>query len=311
MSDLILDLQEVSFAYHHSAQILKGITLSLRRGETLVLLGHNGAGKTTLLRLILHFTQGYQGEASLFGKPFSDPQARSRVGYLPENPIVSPLLNAREFLRFFGELSGLQGSELEARIDRLLEKTSMHVYGDQRLGSFSKGMLQRINLARALLNDPDLLILDEPVIGLDPIGQELIRSVVREMKAAGKSVFINTHAVSFARQMGDKVAFMMGGKIVRVVPREEFFHPAPPWHATVSCSRNPAGREHLAEGFAVLAGDGEVVTLLVESQEQRSLLVDRIARDNLDLLSLDSQLDPLEILFQEFSQELTEEERAK
>ena len=311
MNDKILELTDIHFAYRRSPEILKGISLIIREGEVVVLLGHNGAGKTTLIRLILNFTQGFVGFASLFGKPVNDPASRSRVGYLSESPISYPQLSARQFLTFFGRLAGLPEDLLCTRVEQLIEKTSLHVHGEKRLGSFSKGMLQRLNLARALLNDPDLLILDEPIFGLDPIGQELIKSVVLEWKNRGKAVLINTHAVSFAREIGDRVAFLMAGKIARVVLRNESLKPEPPWLATICGESDQELRKLFEKDFLVIKTCPEFVTIQVESHEKRIVFNKLVAQHNLDLLAMDCMQNPLALLFQEFSKSLSAEERAK
>jgi ABC-2 type transport system ATP-binding protein len=216
----IIEIKSLNFNYKSSSTILSDINLDLFDNEIFVLLGHNGAGKTTLIRLLLDFIRGYNGSISLFGKNSTNPESRARVGYMSEMPVIIDFETAEGFLAYFASLAGI--SDASAKVAELLELTGLIHHKAKKLSSYSKGMKQRLNLAKALLNDPDLLIMDEPVIGLDPIGQELIEKVVVGRKQSGKSVLINTHSVSFAEKVADRVGFLMGGELKRIIPKDEF-----------------------------------------------------------------------------------------
>lgn len=203
-----------------SRPILRGIDLVARQGEVTTILGHNGAGKTTLLRVLLSLLPDFNGEAYLFGVTVRSAEARRNVGFLPEQPNIIPYLTTRKYLELFGHLADLSGSVLAERIEMLAARHGLAPHLDKPLTACSKGTLQRINLTRALLKKPDLLILDEPIIGLDPLGQRLVRDVVLELRREGKSVLISTHATSFAAAVSDRVIFLMGGRVIeeRVAP---------------------------------------------------------------------------------------------
>ncbi|HZL84999.1 MAG TPA: ABC transporter ATP-binding protein [Candidatus Krumholzibacteria bacterium] len=177
-------------------QVLHGLDLSIEAGEAYALLGANGAGKSTTLRILLGLARPDSGSGSLLGKPLGDCAARRRLGYLPENPTFHEQLTAREFLRYGAGLLGLGGPELAARIDELLERVELASASQTRLRKLSKGMVQRLGLAQALLGDPELLVLDEPMSGLDPPGRKLVRDLILEQRQQGKTVLFSTHILS-------------------------------------------------------------------------------------------------------------------
>lgn len=216
----IIKLENLSYSYHTGHQILNDISTEMSSEEVFVLLGHNGAGKTTLIRLLLDFVRGFSGKIELFGQSPENETSRTRIGFMSEQPVIYQYENASSYLNYFADLSGVV--EKDRVIKELLELTGLNQHGKKNLDQYSKGMLQRLNLARALLNDPDLLIMDEPIIGLDPLGQDLIEKVVKDRRARSRAVFINTHSISFAAKVADRVGFLMGGKLKKVFKREEF-----------------------------------------------------------------------------------------
>ena len=191
------------------------LTLSVPRGEVFGFLGPNGAGKTTSIKMLLGLVHPSAGQARLFGVPIGRPRARARVGYLPEHFAFHEWLRGRELLRFHGRLLGLGGPALEARVDELLRRVELGDAGERCLREYSKGMKQRAGLAQALLGDPELVFLDEPTSGLDPLGRRLVRDVIRELKASGTTVFLNSHLLSEVELTCDRVAFVKDGRVVR------------------------------------------------------------------------------------------------
>lgn len=178
-------------------------------------LGPNGAGKTTSLKMLLGLVPSSGGEARLLGAPVGDRRARARVGFLPEHFRFHDWLTGREFLRFHGQLYGLSGAPLERRIDRLLDRVDLHDAASRRLGGYSKGMLQRVGLAQALLNEPAVVFLDEPTSGLDPIGRRLVRDLIGELRGRGTSVFLNSHLLGEVEATCDRVVFLKQGRTVQ------------------------------------------------------------------------------------------------
>ena len=194
---------------------VRDLTLSLPRGEVFGFLGPNGAGKTTSVKMLLGLVHPTAGRGRLLGKPIGETRARARVGYLPEHFAFHEWLRGRELLRFHGRLLGLGGPSLEAGLEGLLRRVELLGAGDRCLREYSKGMKQRIGLAQALLGEPELVFLDEPTSGLDPLGRLLVRDVIRELKARGTTVFLNSHLLSEVEVTCDRVAFVKDGRVVR------------------------------------------------------------------------------------------------
>jgi len=193
-----------------------GVTLSLTRGETFGLLGPNGAGKTTAIKMILGLANPTSGQVLLDGRDPRDPEARRRLGYLPENPCFYDHLTALEYLDFVGELFGIERGARKSRAGTLLERLGLGAHVKKPLRKFSKGMTQRLGLAQALLNQPTLLVLDEPMSGLDPIGRAEVKHLLREERAAGTTVLLSSHVLAETEAICDRVGIMKGGRLIEV-----------------------------------------------------------------------------------------------
>lgn len=191
-----------------------GISFDVRHGEIFGFLGPNGAGKTTTIKMLMGLIYPSGGTATLFGQTIGDPTAKAKVGFLPESPYFYDYLTGREFLQFYGHLFGLWGSALNKRVDELLEMVGMVHARDLQLRKFSKGMLQRVGIAQALINDPELVVLDEPMSGLDPIGRKEVRDLIFRLKDSGKTVMFSSHILHDAELLCDRVAMIMKGKLV-------------------------------------------------------------------------------------------------
>ena len=214
MAELALEAQALRKDYGAKTAV-RDLTLSVPRGEVFGFLGPNGAGKTTSIKMLLGLVHPTSGGGRLLGAPIGQTRARARVGYLPEHFAFHEWLQGRELLRFHGRLLGLRGPSLEAGIEGLLRRVELLEAGDQCLREYSKGMKQRIGLAQALLGEPDLVFLDEPTSGLDPLGRLLVRDVIRDLKARGTTVFLNSHLLSEVEVTCDRVAFVKHGRVVR------------------------------------------------------------------------------------------------
>jgi ABC-2 type transport system ATP-binding protein len=196
---------------------VKGLTLQVEQGEVFGFLGPNGAGKTTSIKMLLGLISPSSGTASLLGKPIADRDAMSCIGFLPEHFRFQEWLTANEFLILNGQLLNMSMEDLRSRMDDLLERVGLSDYRNKQLRTFSKGMLQRIGLAQALLNRPALVFLDEPTSGLDPVGRRLVRDIIHEVRAQGTCVFLNSHLLSEIEVTCDRVAFIRHGEVVRVL----------------------------------------------------------------------------------------------
>ena len=195
-------------------KILKGISLSVNQGEIFGYLGPNGAGKTTTIKCILGLIFPNQGEIELFGHHHLSLKARAQIGFLPENPYFYDHLTASEFLYFYSQLFLIKKNEREKKIKNLIRVVGLEESANLQLRKFSRGMMQRIGLAQALLNEPSLVILDEPLGGLDPIGRKEIRDIIVCLKEEGKTVFLSSHILQDIEMICDRVAIIVNGEII-------------------------------------------------------------------------------------------------
>ncbi|MGH9847113.1 MAG: ATP-binding cassette domain-containing protein [Blastocatellia bacterium] len=193
---------------------LDGLTLAVEPGEVFGFLGPNGAGKTTTFKILMRMVRPAAGAARILGKPLDDPGMRARIGYLPEQPYFYDYLTARELLVYFGALFDLPREERGRRAGQLLDQVGLAGDGGKQLRRFSKGMLQRIGLAQALINDPDVLFLDEPMSGLDPLGRREVRDLIASLRARGKTIFFSSHILTDVEAMCDRVAILNRGRLV-------------------------------------------------------------------------------------------------
>jgi ABC-2 type transport system ATP-binding protein len=200
---------------------LEGLDLELRRGEILGYVGPNGSGKSTTLKLLVGLLRPDRGEATVLGKPLASAAWRSRAGYLPEHPYLYDYLTPAEYLDYVGRLFGMDRRGRRERTRELLALVGLEASAEVPMRRFSKGMLQRAGLAQALVNDPELLLLDEPMSGLDPLGRRLVRDLILEQRRAGKTVLFSTHILSDAEALCDRVAVLRAGRLLRVGPLAE------------------------------------------------------------------------------------------
>jgi ABC-2 type transport system ATP-binding protein len=193
---------------------VRDLTLAIRRGEVFGFLGPNGAGKTTSMKMLLGLVRPTAGRGRLLGNPIGTPMSRARVGYLPEHFAFHEWLSGRELLRFHGRLLGLGRRGLDGHADEVLRRVGLADAAPRRVGEYSKGMRQRLGLAQALLGEPELLFLDEPTSGLDPLGRRLVRDIIGTVRAAGTTVFLNSHLLSEVEVTCDRVVFVKSGRVV-------------------------------------------------------------------------------------------------
>ncbi len=192
---------------------LKPFNLTVATGETFGFLGPNGAGKTTTLKLLMGIVFPTSGSATILGKHFHDPDIKKRIGFLPEQPYFYDYLSAPELLDYYARLSGMAAADRKARIPQLLERVGLGDVGNKQLRKFSKGMLQRVGIAQAIVHDPEILFLDEPMSGLDPLGRHEVRELIQNLKDAGKTIFFSTHILSDAEALCDRVGVIHKGEL--------------------------------------------------------------------------------------------------
>jgi ABC-2 type transport system ATP-binding protein len=194
---------------------VKDLTLRIEPGEVYGLLGPNGSGKSTTLKIILGLVSPTRGHTEIFGRDSRLVESREAVGFLPENPYFYRYLSGTETLRFFGRLCGMTGAKLKSRVNELLDLVGLNKARDRRLGTYSKGMLQRIGLAQALIHDPRLVVLDEPTAGVDPAGSREIRDLIMDLKRRGITVLLSSHLLAQAQEICDRIGILADGVMVR------------------------------------------------------------------------------------------------
>ena len=194
---------------------VKDLSLRIEPGEVYGLLGPNGSGKSTTLKIILGLVSPTRGRTEIFGRDSRLVESREAVGFLPENPYFYKYLSGAETLRFFGRLCGMSGATLKSRVTELLDLVGLNKARDRRLGTYSKGMLQRIGLAQALIHDPRLVVLDEPTAGVDPAGSREIRDLIMDLKHRGITVLLSSHLLAQAQEICDRIGILADGVLVR------------------------------------------------------------------------------------------------
>jgi ABC-2 type transport system ATP-binding protein len=272
------------------------LTLSVERGEVFGFLGPNGAGKTTSVKMLLNLVFPTSGEAHLLGGRLTDPQVRSRVGFLPEHFRFHDWLTGAEFLRLHAELYKLSSQEMRRRIADLLDLVSLTPHADKKLREYSKGMLQRIGLAQALLNRPELVILDEPTSGLDPVGRRLVRDVIRDLRREGTTVFLNSHLLSEVEITCDRVAFIKHGQVIRVSPLQSLVEGELSVQVRARNLR-PEALQGLGRWGKNVRLDGEHLSLTLESEIDLPEINRYLVEQGADVYALRPEQVSLEDLF--------------
>ena len=203
--------------FHPSRKVVavKDVSLRIEPGEVYGLLGPNGSGKSTTLKIILGLVSPTRGRTEIFGRDSRLVESREAVGFLPENPYFYKFLTGEETLHFFGRLCGMRGATLKSRVNELLDLVGLNKARDRRLGTYSKGMLQRIGLAQALIHDPRLVVLDEPTAGVDPAGSREIRDLIMDLKRRGITVLLSSHLLAQAQEICDRIGILADGVLVR------------------------------------------------------------------------------------------------
>jgi ABC-2 type transport system ATP-binding protein len=255
---------------------LDRLNLQVNEGEVYGLLGPNGSGKSTTLKLILDLVSPTSGEAWLFDVPCRKVASRLHVGFLPENPYFYRYLTGAETLQFYGRLCGMGGMSLRNRIDELLELVGLSHARARRLAGYSKGMLQRIGLAQALIHDPKLLLLDEPTAGVDPIGSKEIRDLILRLKSMGKTVFLSSHLLAQVQDVCDRIGVLNLGKMILEGNVDQLISDQRRLTFTVQDLPNGA-RQRVEE--AVRAAGGQIVSVAHPQTTLESLFLDALERD--------------------------------
>ena len=262
---------------------LHPLHLNVEEGEIFGFLGPNGAGKTTTLKMLMGLVFPTGGSARILGMDLNDPLVKAQIGFLPEQPYFYDYLTARELLEYYGRLSGMAGKDLSARVERVLGRVGLPDVGGVQLRKFSKGMLQRVGIAQAILHEPKVVFFDEPMSGLDPMGRREVRDLMEQLKAEGKTVFFSTHILSDAEALCDRVAVIHLGELRAVGAVADLTSGVQGkieivWEGTlVPASLKALGAECHVTGENVRA---------ILPEESQELALDALRRERLRLISL-------------------------
>jgi ABC-2 type transport system ATP-binding protein len=302
-SDLVVQTEQLSKIFRvgfwgKRVTAVDGVSLEVRRGEVFGFLGPNGAGKTTTLKILMGLIYPTSGTARLFNLDMGDPCAKARLGFLPESPYFYDYLTSREFLGFYGHLFGLWGAVLGKRVDELLELVGMTHAKDLQLSKFSKGMLQRVGVAQALINDPELVVLDEPMSGLDPIGRKEVRDLILRLKESGKTVLFSSHILHDAEVLCDRVAIVLKGRLVACGRVTDLLDQGASHQVELVVDRlSPEGLDHLRPLTDKVVMQGDRMLVVLKSQQQVGGALEIIRTAKASLVSLNPQKGSLEDFF--------------
>jgi len=295
MEQLAIETHHLRKVFGHKVAV-EDLTLQVRQGEVFGFLGPNGAGKTTSVKMLLSLVAPTSGQGRLLGAPLGDVKTRARVGFLPEHFRFHDWLNAAEFLRLHGQLYGMTEARLRECVPKLLDLVGLAPHSDKKLKSFSKGMLQRIGLAQALLNQPQLIFLDEPTSGLDPVGRRLVRDIIRDLKSQGATVFLNSHLLSEVEITCDRVAFIKQGQVIRQAALQTLVEGQTTVELRVG-RLSPNMIEGLSRWGQDVRVDGDRVHLAVDAEEALPQMARWIVEQGGDLYAMTPQKLSLEDLF--------------
>lgn len=269
----VIEIKKLNKVFHvgffrRRVHVVKDLSLVIQPGEIFGFLGPNGAGKTTTLKMLMGLIYPTSGEVKLFGQASSDLRAKARIGFLPEHPYFYEYLTGFEFLDFYGRLFGLSGSIRTVRVERLLELVGLTHAQEIPLRKYSKGMIQRVGIAQALINDPDLIVLDEPMSGLDPMGRKDVRDIIFKLKENGKTVFFSSHILQDVEMVSDRVAILNKGQLQKVGSLRDLLAQNLSHELEFSVSgMSPDARESLRKLETRVIVKGDPLTIAVKEED--------------------------------------------
>jgi ABC-2 type transport system ATP-binding protein len=280
-------------------EILRGVCLHVEQGEIFGFLGPNGAGKTTTIKAILGLLQPKAGRVEVLGGTMQDPSIRQRVGFMPERAFFPPHLTALEWVMHHARLAGLSRAETKTRALEALNQVQLSESMNRKIGTYSKGMVQRAGLAQALVADPDLIILDEPMSGLDPLGRHLVRTILEDLRSRGKTVFFSTHILPDVEQICDRVAILQAGSIKKSGPLHTLLGQTIEKVEIHTSICNPVCQEDLRQIGVSLTERGGTHKLTLPSPDETNRVIDTLRKHQVDIIELDAHRASLEELFLE------------
>ena len=295
--EYVIDLHHVEKIYKGKIHALRGVEMQVHPGEIFGLLGPNGAGKSTLVKIMMTVVRSTQITGTVLGRPVGHKPTLRRVGYLPEHHRFPGYLTGRQGLQFYAALSGVDRPTRKRRATELLEVVGMADAADRKVSTYSKGMLQRVGLAQALVNDPELILLDEPTDGVDPVGRRDIRDILLELRRDGKTIFLNSHLLSELEMMCDRVAILVQGKVVMQGTLDELTADSRRYEITIV---GPAPAWAVADpALRVEAAADSGTTLIMHGAEPAPIqpLLDRLRKEDRVISAVKPVRETLEDLF--------------
>ena len=291
-----ISIQHVTKTFRGGVQALRGVSMRVDRGEIFGLLGPNGAGKSTLVKILMTVIRASQIEGEMLGEPIGHIRTLRRVGYLPEHHHFPPYLTAEQLLHYYGGLEGMRRTERRNRIGALLDLTGMTAWRRKRVGSFSKGMQQRVGIAQALMHNPELLLLDEPTDGVDPVGRREIRQLLLHLQSEGHTVLVNSHILAELEPLCSQVAILVKGTVAREGSLKELTADSHRWE--LDCSGDTPGWIPSFPGLtAKPLTDGVRLSLPGHDEATMQRILDRVRADGQSIRRIDQLGESLEELF--------------
>ncbi len=278
-------------------EAVRGVSFEVARGEVFGFVGPNGAGKTTSIKMLTGLIFPTSGRATIFGESVPSPHAMKRVGFLPENPYVYPYLTPREFVTLCAELSGVARKEIFSRVEKTIARVGMSEAIDRPVRALSKGMGQRVGLASALVHDPDLLILDEPMSGLDPVGRKDVRDLILEERSRGKTVFFSTHILGDVETLCDRVCILRKGSVVVSGKLRELLKSERSRTEIALANVSDAARAALDKAGFEGKPMGDALVIETEGDDATTRALEIVAREGANVRSVTPKRETLEELF--------------
>lgn len=286
-----------TFPRREEVPALSDVSLDVEQGQVFSLLGPNGAGKTTFIKILLSLVHPSAGTAQLLGIPVPSPLSRVRIGYLPENHRYPPYLTGEQVLRFFGRLGGVSSTDLNTRIPSLLHLVGMETWKAMKIRKYSKGMLQRIGIAQSLVNDPEVLFLDEPTDGVDPVGRTEIREVIRSLKHQGKTIFLNSHLLSEVELISDRVAILDKGRLLRSGTVDDLTESGSDYVIGIGAALPDTLRDEASARVIPLVENTDNIRVTLQSIEALNTFIDLLRSHGVPITSILRQRNTLEDSF--------------
>ncbi|QOJ16129.1 MAG: ABC transporter ATP-binding protein [Phycisphaeraceae bacterium] len=293
----VIDLHHVEKVYRGRVRALAGIEMRVHPGEIFGLLGPNGAGKSTLVKIMMTVVRPTRAAGTLLGRPIGHKGTLAKVGYLPEHHRFPRYLTGRQVLDFYGALAKVGRAQRRSRADHLLELVGMKDWQHKKISAYSKGMMQRVGLAQALINDPKLVLLDEPTDGVDPVGRREIRDLLVRLRGEGKTIFLNSHLLSELEMVCDRVAILVQGKVVQQGTLDELTRDSQRYEIVIHGEVPERLRGH--KRIDVRPGDNGRSTLIIHGADPEPVqpIIDQLRIDEVTIVSIRPVRESLEDLF--------------